>query len=98
MSFFRDLLQGEAMKSQGSPVAVEDALFKFFHRHRLEDVGGMLLECAKPVSFIGQQMLIMGEPVLSPVMTGGAVKDWQVFLSDRRHIERLIRRLDEVKP
>lgn len=78
----------------GQPIFVEDWIVDFLSTHRLEWLGVLALESLKPLSFIGSQACLMGAPFLSMAFRPDAVDSWRAFLSDRRNIERAIRRLE----
>ena len=70
------------------------------HKHKLEDLAGILLETAKPLSFIGTQMgrffLSPYLPVLGDNLEASSEKILHVF-EKRKNFERLLQRIDQLQ-
>jgi hypothetical protein len=76
-----------------------EKIAEYVHKHRLNDLAGIVLETATPLSFIGTQM---GRFFLSPFLPGlganleaSSEKILHVF-ERRANVERLIRRIDQL--
>jgi hypothetical protein len=54
----------------------------------------LILEAAKPFSFIASQGLLLSEPLLSFLYEEPRVSDYASLLSERSNVERLIARLE----
>ncbi len=70
------------------------------HKHKLEDLAGILIETAKPLSFIGTQMgrffLSPFLPVLGDNLEASSEKILHVF-EKRANFERLLQRIEQLK-
>jgi len=63
---------------------------------RLVGLAIVLLEANKPFSFLFSQALLFGQPFLSLFTDGETIGAYARLLEDRRNVERLIQRLEEV--
>jgi len=70
------------------------------HKHKLEDLAGIMIEIAKPLSFIGTLMgrffLSPFLPVLGDNLEASSEKTLHVF-EKRKNLERLFRRIDQLQ-
>ena len=55
------------------------------------------LEVLKPLGFVGSQLLLILDPLLSP-LTGEGTQRWADILEDRAHVERLLNLLKDESP
>ncbi len=58
----------------------------------------LFLEMHKPLAFTGAQMLWIAQPLLSPWLTGTAVRDLALLLEDPASVEQLIKHLEAARP
>jgi hypothetical protein len=76
-----------------------EKIAEYVHKHRLEDLAGIVLETATPLSFIGTQMgrffLSPFLPVFGENFDANSEKILHVF-ERRANVERLIRRIDQL--
>ena len=70
------------------------------HKHKLEDLAGIVLETAKPLSFIGTQMgrffLSPFLPILGDNLEASSEKLLHVF-EKRANFEKLLQRIDQLQ-
>jgi hypothetical protein len=60
----------------------------------LGPVAIFMLELQKPLSFIGSQAVLLGQPLLDSFLPSGTTSQLAALLADRDHLERLIDRID----
>jgi hypothetical protein len=56
--------------------------------------GIAFLEANKPFSFLGSQLLLFLQPLLSTLVGSAVTDDYIALLQDRANVERLIRKLE----
>jgi hypothetical protein len=56
--------------------------------------GVIFLETNKPFSFLGSQLILFLQPVLSTFMSSTVTADYATLLEDRENVEELIQRLE----
>jgi hypothetical protein len=56
--------------------------------------GVVVLETNKPFSFLGSQLILFLQPVLTAFMSPEAITDYVSLLEDRDNVERLIQKLE----
>lgn len=75
--------------------AIEQLARKVVAR-RLETPAILLLELHRPVSFLAGQAAVVGAPFLAPILGIEAISRYGAVLNDRRHLDRLIQRIEEL--
>ena len=74
-----------------------DKLARWIVKHGLETPAVMFLESMKPLSFIGSQMWLMyAVPMLGIVVDEHESSEFGLLFEDRRNVEALIRRVEEL--
>jgi hypothetical protein len=72
-----------------------DKLANWIISHKLETPAIILLESAKPLSFIGSQMWLMyGVPLLGMVVNERESSEYGLLFEDRENLEALIRKIE----
>lgn len=54
------------------------------------------LESTKPLSYVGSQVLVFLEPFVKSVLTVASYDRFVALLEDRRNVERLLRRIEDL--
>ncbi len=63
---------------------------------RLESPAVLFLEMHRPLSFIASQGLLVALPLLGPLVGSQAIVGFSKLLRDRRNIDRLIERIEQL--
>ena len=79
---------------QGSEQLIEQ-LTQRINRWNLTLPVILLLQVARPLSFLASQGVLLCQPVLSFFWDGPQITDYAWLLADRAHIDRLVARLEE---
>lgn len=90
MDDLNELLSEEESRELADEVA--SAIVK----RRLETPAVLFLEMHRPLSFIASQGMIVAMPLLAPVLGPEKVSKFSRFLRERKNIERLIQRIEEL--
>lgn len=86
---------------QETPLEDEDAAIEALARHVVRE--GMsaavivMLESSKPISFLTGQAAILATPLVGGFINPARLERYAELFGDRRFIERLIRRIDELE-
>ncbi len=74
-----------------------DSLARRAHNSGLTTVVIALLETHKPLSFIASQTFLVFQPLLTVFLGDISVEDYVLLLADRKNLERVICRLEELQ-
>lgn len=66
-------------------------------RMRLTPVAIVMLEAAKPLSFVGSQLLVFFQPIVSAVLPFHSYDEVAALLEDRSNIEALIQIIEKLE-
>ncbi|MEO0100507.1 MAG: hypothetical protein ABIK99_06730 [candidate division WOR-3 bacterium] len=62
---------------------------------RLTPIAIVLLESAKPLSFIGSQVLVFFQPIVTSLLPLNSYEEFVKILEDRNNLEKLIQSIEE---
>lgn len=65
-------------------------------KRRLETPSVLFLEMHKPLSFIASQGVLVALPFLGPLLGPERMTEFSRFLRERKNVERLIQRIEEM--
>ena len=74
--------------------ALIEKVSRFIVNRRLEAPAVFMLESSRPLTFMGSQALIVGQPVMAAFFGWERVGEYRLLLEDRENIDRLIARID----
>ena len=74
--------------------ALIDGLSAFVASRRLETPALILLESSRPLTFLGSQALLVGQPVLATFFGWERLDEYRLLLEDRSNVDRLIARIE----
>ena len=77
---------------------VIERLTRQIRRWKLSVPALLLLEVARPLSFIASQGLLLCQPLLSYIIEEPRIVDYAELLADRRSVDLLLARLEESLP
>lgn len=66
-------------------------------RRGLATPATMVLEMHKPISVVGANLMMLGTPLAAPFLTWKLCDDVVFFLMDRANLERLAKRIEELR-
>jgi|UniRef100_A0A7C3Z0U7 hypothetical protein len=61
---------------------------------RLTPIAIVLLESAKPLSFVGSQVLVFFQPIVTSIFPLNSYEEFVRILEDRNNVERLIQMIE----
>ncbi len=64
---------------------------------RLAPIAIILLESSKPLSFVGSQLMVFFQPIVTAVFPLRSYDDIAVLFEDRQNVEALIRRIETLE-
>ena len=83
------------------PIERRDALFDKLAKKivdlRLTPVAVVMLESSKPVSYVGSQLMVFLQPIVTAVFPFRTYDEVTALLEDRANVELFIRRIEAVE-
>jgi hypothetical protein len=76
--------------------ALIEKISRFVVDRRLETPAVFMLESSRPLTFVGSQALVVGQPVLASFFGWERVGEYRLLLEDRANIDRLIARIESL--
>lgn len=76
--------------------ALADSIARYIVNRRLETPAVLFFEMHKPLSFLASQAAIVAMPFLGPLIGARRMADLSRLLSDRKYVELLISRIEEM--
>ena len=87
--------EAEARKAREIDALIEDVA-KWVVGRRLETPAVLFLETHKPLSFLASQSVLVGTPLLAPLLGLERMEQYHLLLEKSENVDRLIDRIEEL--
>lgn len=87
------MLDAETLMPERRDALIE-RISRFVVSRRMEAPAIFMLESSRPLTFIGSQAMIVGQPVMAAFFGWERVGEYRLLLEERENIDRLIKAIE----